>query len=179
MRAVILLGTAAIAVAFLVPMVAPKAKVGIAVSDRFLERSNDIPSETGGAAELVTATTLRNWVTSHPNFAAAYAWRVMPLDLIFLAALGGFLAVGVHTLAALGVPLPLSRLPLWGWLIFPVAYIVTDLAEDILIIVLMTTPAAIGEATVTTLAALRNLKIGSSVVAIAQIFVLGVAGAIR
>jgi hypothetical protein len=178
-RATILLGTAVIALMFVIPLFAPIATTGFAVSTRFLERPGGIPGEAD--IKELNSNHLRQWVTDDKTagFAKAYAWRVMPLDFVFLVVFGSFLAVGAHMLVSLGVPTPLSRLPSWAWLILPLGYVVTDLLEDILIIVLMTAPAAINDATVTTLAALRNLKFVSSTLAIAQIFLLGIIGTIR
>lgn len=178
-RAAILLGTAVIALMFVIPYVASISRTGFAVSTRFLERPGDIPCETG--IKELNAENLRQWVTSDATarFAKAYAWQVMPLDLIFLAVFGGFLVVGATTLVALGLPAPLSKWPSSLWLICPLAYVVSDLLEDILIVVLMTIPAAISDTTVTVLAGLRGLKFLSSGLAIGQIYLLGIAGAIR
>uniref|UniRef100_Q07H08 Uncharacterized protein n=1 Tax=Rhodopseudomonas palustris (strain BisA53) TaxID=316055 RepID=Q07H08_RHOP5 len=177
MRLIILLGTIAIAMPFAIPFLAPPCTVGTAVSERFLERSNTIPYEIRKTEEL-TDGNLKRWVTAADTakFAEAYAWRMIPLDLIFLAALGSFLAIGAYTLASLGLPAPLSRLPLWAWLILPLTYVVVDLLEDILIIVLMTTPDVITGATVTTLTVLRTIKIWSVGLAMAQLILLGVSG---
>jgi len=53
-----------------------------------------------------------------------------------------------------------------------------DVAEDCLIITLMTRPASISNFTVDMLAVLLNVKIGSNALAIIQIFALGLASAI-
>ncbi len=103
----------------------------------------------------------------------------MPLDFIYLAVLGGFLALGAYTLAsAVAWPPMLARLPLWGWLIFPAIYIVADFVEDCLIIMLMTRPSIISNFSVDALTFLRTAKIGSNALAIIQIFILGLAGTI-
>ena len=181
MRLVILLGTAAIALPFVISSVAPTSVVGSAVANRFLERSKTIPPEPQAAPVPIDESHLRAWVTSEDTaaYAHAYAWRVMPLDFIYLVVLGGFLALGAYTLAsAVAWPPPLARLPLWIWLIFPAVYVIADFAEDFLIILLMTQPSRISSLTVDALTFLRNAKIGSNIVAITQIFVLGLAGAI-
>lgn len=187
MKSIILLATAAIAVPFLISFVAPSNRVGRAVADRFLERSflqtPTIPAEPDPKTKLpkVDADNLRAWVTSPgtADHARAYAWRVMPLDFIYLAALGTFLALAATTLASSVVwPPAVAKLPVWVWLIFPVAYMVADIIEDCLIIILMTQPASINRLTVNMLAVLRNVKIGANAIAIAQIFALGLAGAI-
>jgi hypothetical protein len=99
----------------------------------------------------------------------------MPLDFIYLAVLGTFLALAATTLAS-----TLAWPPAWGWiwLIFPLSYMLADVAEDCLIITLMTRPASISQFTVDLLSVLRNVKIGSNILAIGQIVLLAVAGAI-
>jgi hypothetical protein len=181
MRLIILLGAAAIAVPFVISFLAPTSVVGAAVSDRFLERSKTIPPEPRIEPIPIDANNLRAWVTSEDTagYARAYAWRVMPLDFIYLVVLGGFLALGAYTLAStVAWPPTLARLPLWVWLIFPAVYTIADFVEDSLIILLMTQPSRISNFTVDALTFLRNTKIGSNAMAITQIFALGLAGAI-
>lgn len=182
MNVIILLGTAAIAVPFLISFLAPASVVGVAVSERFLERSKTIPPQPATAPLLINAANLRAWVTGTQTagYPRAYAWRVMPLDFIYLLILGGFLALGARTLAATVTwPPTLAKwLPLEVWLIFPVLYTVADFLEDCMIIVLMTQPAKISNATVRALTVLRNAKIVSNALAITQILALGVAGCI-
>jgi hypothetical protein len=179
MRAIILLGTAAIALPFVISFVAPAKRVGTAVSDRFLERSTTIPPEPATAPVPIDKDSLRAWVTAKQtaSYARAYACRVMPLDFLYLLMLGGFLALGAYTLAsAVAWPLALAWLPLWAWLVFPALYTLADFAEDCLIVVLMTQPSRISKSSVDALAFLRNAKIGSNILAITQIFALGLAG---
>jgi hypothetical protein len=181
MRTVILLGAAAIALPFIISFLAPAGIVGTAVSDRFLERSESIPPEPKTAPLPIDASNLRAWVTSRDTaaYARAYAWRVMPLDLVYLAVLGGFLALGAYTLASsVAWPPGLERLPLWVWLVLPAIYVLADFFEDSLIILLMTKPSSISKFTVDTLTVLRNTKICSNGLAITQIFALGLAGAV-
>jgi hypothetical protein len=186
MQAIILLATAAIAIPFVVAIVAPDNTVGAAVSSRFLERSltppgATIPPEPTEKPLPVTAASLHAWVTAKETagYARAYAWRVMPLDLLYLAVLGGFLALGASTLAStISWPPALARLPVWTWLILPATYVLADIIEDCLIVLLMTLPASINNFTVWLLAALRNIKIGANAFAMVQIFALGLAGVI-
>jgi hypothetical protein len=181
MRSIILLAAAAIAVPFIISLLAPASAVGTAVSDRFLERSNTIPPEQKTKAIPINEANLRAWVTSEDTakYASAYAWRVMPFDFVYLAVLGGFLALGAYTLASeVAWPPMLAKLPLWIWLIFPAAYIITDFLEDSLIILMMTQPSSISDLTVQALTFLRGTKIFSNALAITQIFALGLAGAI-
>lgn len=181
MKSIILLATAAIAIPFIISILAPRSAVGTAVSDRFLERSKTIPPEPKTEPIPINAGNLHTWVTSKDTagYASAYAWRVMPLDFFYLVVLGGFLALGAYTLAAtIAWPPALAGWPLWVWLIFPAVYFFTDLVEDSLIIVLMTWPSSISDFTVGALTGLRNTKIASNALAITQIFALGLAGAI-
>lgn len=181
MKCIILLATTAIALPFVISFVAPVKTAGSAVADRFLERSflqtPTIPPDPKSKPLPVTADSLHAWVTSPDTarYARAYAWRVMPLDFIYLVVLGTFLALAATTLAsALAWP-PALR---WMLLIFPLAYMLADVAEDCLIITLMTRPASISQFTVDMLAVFRNVKIGSNILAIGQIVLLAVAGAI-
>jgi hypothetical protein len=179
-KLIILLGAAAIALPFIISFLAPAKLVGAAVSDRFLERSDSIPPEPNTAPLPINENTLRAWVTSQDTagYARAYATRVMPLDFVYLAVLGGFLALGARTLAsAIAWPPSMAAwLPLWVWLIFPVVYTVADFLEDSLIVLLMTGPDRIGGFTVKALTFLRTTKIAGNALAIAQIFALGLAG---
>ena len=185
MKSIILLGTAAIAVPFVISSVASVKSAGTAVADRFLERSflqtPTIPPDPKTKPPPVNADNLRDWVTSPETagYARRYAWRVMPLDFIYLAVLGAFLAFAATTLASsIAWPPALATLPWWTWLIFPLAYMLADVAEDGLIITLMTRPASISNFTIDMLAVLRNVKIGGNILAITQIFGLGLAGCI-
>ena len=183
MKSIILLATAAIAVPFIISSVASVKSAGTAVADRFLERSflqtPTIPPDPKTKPPPATADNLHAWVTSPETagHARVYAWRVMPLDFIYLAVLGAFLALAATTLAStIAWPPALATLPGWMWLIFPLAYMLADLAEDCLIITLMTRPASISNFTVDLLGVLRNVKIGANALAITQIFGLGLAG---
>jgi hypothetical protein len=185
MKSIILLATAAIAIPFIISSVASVKSTGTAVADRFLERSflqtPTIPPDPKTRPPPATADNLHAWVTSPETagYARAYAWRVMPLDFIYLAVLGTFLALAAATLAStIAWPPALPTLPGWIWLVFPLAYMLADLAEDGLIVTLMARPASISQFTVDMLAVLRNVKIGANALAIIQIFALGLAGAI-
>jgi len=179
-RWIILSAAAAIAIPFIVPMLAPASRVGAAVSARFLERPGGIPAEPGAPAVPVDAKSLRAWVTAAGTSAYArdYAWRVIPMDLFYIAAFGGFLALAAHLLATSGIGLgnPLGTTPVAVWFALPALYALMDLCEDALIFFLLTRPALITDASVGLLAALRAIKIGSSSLALLQLFVLGLGG---
>jgi hypothetical protein len=181
MRSIILLGTAAIALPFLISIFAPANVVGNAVADRFLERSKAIPPEPTSGPLPINEKNLRAWVTSSDTagYARAYAWRVMPLDFAYLIVLGGFLALGACTLAStVAWPPALAWAPFWIWLIFPAVYTIADFLEDSLIVVLMTQPYTISDFSVDALTFLRTTKIAGNALAITQIFALGLAGVI-
>lgn len=180
MKAVILLATAAIALPFLIPGVASPHR---AVADRFLERAfpgpPTLPTNDAQRPEIVDADKLQAWVIGNPEAANAYAWRVMPLDFLYLAVLGGFLALAANMLASgIAWPPALAKLPPWIWFIFPVIYVFADFAEDCLIVMLMSRPTSISGGTFDMLTLFRNTKIVASGAAMAQVFVLGIAGAI-
>lgn len=183
MRWIILLGAAAIAIPFVISFVAPTSTVGVAVSARFLERPGGIPDEPAAKPTEINAKTLFKWVTDPDTapFARAYAWRVIPVDVIYLIAFGGFLTLGAYLLATQTI-LPgnyLSHVPIAVWLACPTIYILTDLLEDALIVALLTRPALISDFAINALTALCSTKIASSALALLQLFVLGLGGAIQ
>jgi hypothetical protein len=179
MKWIILLAAAAIAIPYTIAFIAPDR--GTAVSERFLERPGGIPAEAGKAP--LDHDKLRAWVTSGETkgFAQTYAWRVIPIDLLYLCALGGFLALAAHTLATTEIAPGnvLARIPVMWWLVLPALYVVTDLLEDSLIFTLLTNPASISNFLVGVLSALTATKIAAVALALAQIFVLGLGGTIR
>jgi hypothetical protein len=70
--------------------------------------------------------------------------RVIPLDLLYLLLLGAFLGFASTTLADLiQWPASLSNLPLSGFWLLPALYILSDFAEDLVILVLLNWPSAI------------------------------------
>ena len=184
MKAIILLAAAAIALPFVVSGVAPGYR---AVADRFLERAflvtPTIPpddSEARNANEphkVVDAGNLLAWVSKNPAAAHAYAWRVMPLDFLYLAVLGAFLALAANFFASGVAPSSaLAKLPSWTWFIFPAVYLLADFVEDCLIVMMMSQPATISDRAINLLTAFRKVKIGANGLSIIQIFVLGIAG---
>jgi len=180
MKAIILLATAAIALPFLISGVASGHR---AVEDRFLERAflkpPTIPTNDARRSEPVDADKLRAWVTGNPDAAKTYAWSVMPLDFLYLAVLGGFLALAANMLAAgIAWPPALAKLPPWIWFVSPAIYVFADFVEDCLIVMMMSRPASISGGTFDMLTVFRNTKILTSILAMMQIFVLGLAAAI-
>ena len=175
-RLIIVCGALAIAIPFLIPMLTGNA--GLAVSERFLERPKDklleikLPPDPG-ASVTIDAKALRSWVTSHADQARIFASRVMPLDILYLLALGGFLALGAHTLAS-QTSWATPRL----WAIPAIVYLVADATEDALIILFMTVPDSIGEHTLGALIFFRTVKIVSNGIAICIVFLLGIAASI-
>lgn len=125
----------AIAWSYLIAGVA--GRLGQDVSSRFLEHGNVIPSLNNTA---LTAQSLSLWLrdSSTAQYARAYRFFVIPLDLVYLALLGGFLATGSLWCAeALAWPKALES---WQWYLIPIPallYVVADTVEDALIFVVL------------------------------------------
>ena len=98
----------------------------------------------------------------------------MPLDFLYLMALGGFLALAARTLASV-TPAVSQLSPCW-WLVLPLTYMIADFLEDRLIMWLMT--MSVSPSLVNLLTVLRSIKIGSNIGAISQIFALAALGLI-
>jgi hypothetical protein len=177
MRLIILLGTLAIALPFLILSAA--LPFGNAVSNRFLERpthksspSYTIPRETK-VGEPLDEPSLISWVGENNGFARGYATRVIPLDILYLFFLGSFLAIASTTLAPLiRWPFVLSGFPAWVWWLLPASYVASDFTEDILIFVLLRWPATIQGATMDVLAFVRGAKILTVTLSIVQVLLL-------
>jgi len=181
MRWIILLAAATIAIPFTIGFLAPNS--GAAVSERFLERPVGIPGEPSAGPAPLDEKNLRAWATAEKTkgYAHIYAWRVIPLDLVYLIVFGGFLAFAAYTLASSEIAPGnvLGKIPLMLWLVFPALYVVTDLLEDILIMTLLSKPETIVQGWVNTLSGLRWTKIVASGLSLLQLFILGLGGAIR
>jgi len=175
MRIVILLGTAAITLSFIVSIVANLPSSGRAVAARFLERTNSLPKQTEKPSE-VTVNTLRDWITegSTSGFSTAYAWKVIPLDFLFLISLGCFLGVGSSILASMtSWPAGFSKIPLWVWWCLPALYMLADACEDTLIMLFLNKPMTITTNSLDLLTQFRSIKIWTNVLATVQVFLLG------
>ena len=148
MKLLILLGTVAIVLPFLISQRA--SRFGYAVSERLLERPTGkerpfyrIPSEPGEATELNRAS-LTSWVRGHGELAQGYASKVIPIDMVYLFFLGGYLGYASMMLAeTIHCPTFLAKVAMWAVWCCPVAYIISDLAEDTLIAFLLGKPARI------------------------------------
>ncbi len=148
MRLIILSGLSAIVLPFAIGLFATKKRVGLDVSERFLERLDEIPSGATKEQRELNSSNLKNWVADHPVHAAQYARRVMPMDILYLVALGSFLGLASNWLASdMQWPAAFAGLPIWLWLL-PALYIVSDVVEDLMIAMLMTSPRLIEPATV-------------------------------
>jgi hypothetical protein len=111
---------------------------------------------------------LTDWVRENSDFAKGCATRVIPLDVLYLFFLGGFLAIASTTLAAsVRWPIALSCIPAWIWL--PVVYIVCDFAEDALIFTMLRWPSTIQGVAVDVLAFLRATKITTVALSLVQV----------
>ena len=160
MRLIILLATLAVALPFIISGAAIPFRN--AVSSRFLERPTQdgvpryaIPLETV-AGKALDAVSLSDWVRDNGDFAKGYATRVIPLDILYLFFLGGFLAIASTTVvAAVRWPIALSGFPLWIWWLFPTVYVVCDFMEDGLIFAMLHWPSIIRDGTVHVFGELR------------------------
>jgi hypothetical protein len=178
MRLVVVLATLAIALPFVISSAA--LPLGNAVSMRFLERPTHkgepeftvpLETETGNALDEASLT---EWVADRKELARGYATRVIPLDMLYLFILGGFLGIASMTLAGMTAwPRAMAGIPAWVWWTLPVLYIVCDFAEDTLIFTLLTWPSTISSFALEALAAARSIKIGSVSIAIGQVLLLG------
>jgi hypothetical protein len=145
-------------------------KYGTDVASRFLERLKYIPSQT----EVLSATTLRRWLTDKANDGAirGYVYPVLfPLDLFFLLAFGLLLAFASGALVGgLGF---LSNIPGWIWWILPAAYMASDLVEDTVIAAIFKSRIALTENSFRLLSGLTAIKLATVTTAIAQVAFLG------
>jgi hypothetical protein len=136
----IVIASAAIALILTFKISNEASRFGQAVAERFLERGNSIPPGNSP----ITVESLRSWTTNPENGAAVrgYIYNVLPWDIVFLACLGCFLALGSAALA------PSARwasnLPSYIFWVVPGLYMLADLAEDIMIAWLLSAPGAIG-----------------------------------
>jgi hypothetical protein len=177
MRLLILLGTLAIALPFIISGTA--LPFGNAVSGRFLERPTHkgeprytVPIETEVGKKL-DAASLADWLREHRDFANGYATRVIPIDLPYLFFLGGFLALASVTLAPMvRSPIALSGVPGWVWWLLPAVYVVFDFVEDTLIFTMLQWPSTIKSQTMDVLAFLRATKIATVTLSMLQVLVL-------
>ncbi len=177
MRMIIVSGVAAVALPFIIGMYATNARVGLDVSERFLERLSEIPSGATQQERELNAANLKSWVLKHPEHAARYARGIMPMDLLYLLALGCFLGLGSAWLAQdLSWPRCLAAVPAWTWWVLPGLYIAADLLEDATIALLMTYPDLIETTSVRILMALKTVKILAVGLAMTVAALLGVAG---
>ncbi len=128
LKIAIFLAACTIGLFFLIPIVAKSYDAKVA--DRFLERSVEYKE-----------VEFYDWVKANQKAAARYAFPVLfPLDLIFMFCLGGFLAVASSTLLGHGGA---SARCVVASLIFPIAYVAFDLAEDSLLARMLTYPDSI------------------------------------
>jgi hypothetical protein len=127
----ITLGAVTIILSFIISFVA--GRCGFDVSSRFLERGNVIPSRQ----EALTEKSLSAWLKDPPTsqYARPHAFWIIPLDFAFMLSLAVFMATGSLSFAeAIAWP---QSLKLWQWLlplIGPAVYLLSDAAEDILIV---------------------------------------------
>lgn len=151
------------------------------VKARFVERLKYIPSfkapgdQDGGQGSeaALSEANFAAWLAKPGNEAnrRGYAFPVLfPLDILFLVALGSLLGMASLLLAAkVGA---VSGWPVWVWWLFPVAYMVFDVLEDVLLIALLTAPSLLNAGTFRALTAFTSGKIGTVAVAAGQVVLL-------
>jgi hypothetical protein len=120
------------------------------VQDRFIERDKYIPSlrdqhlpDNDGA---LTAANLLRWISdpAHRSYRQGYVTPViLPLDLLFLIAVGSLLGCLSQFLASrIGL---ISAWPIIVWWVLPLAYMLCDFIEDGLIVILLSWPSLLHE----------------------------------
>lgn len=166
---ILIFGLATLATYATLHWVAPK--YGRDVADRFLERSNTIPSSN----KPLTEANLKDWVENKANSAnvAGYVFPVLlPLDLFFLIALGGFM--GFASLALSQQVPGLSPIAWWIWWVSPALYMIFDVAEDLTIASLLSKPELLSSTSFGVLSWLTFIKIAVVWFALIQFLGLGV-----
>ena len=135
------------------------ASSGPDVAKRFLEVTPDY-----------TADGLRTWVSDYPAQAHRYVYPVLfPLDLLFLAALAGLLAV-----ASIATALALHWDRDWVWIlvIFPVLYAACDFIENVVLARLLLSPAGVTDRSVAVAQTLTGLKFAAIAITVLQLLLL-------
>lgn len=166
----LLIATAVVYV--LIGNVASVRNYGIDVADRFIERLAYIPSKT---ASLLTRDNLAKWLADPQNASAAAGYVapiLFPLDLLFLLLLGSLLGVASTTLVG---ELPvLHAIPSAIWWILPLLYLLTDLAEDALMVGIFRSVIPLTDFWFQVLLTLTATKIASLTAAFSQVGFLGI-----
>jgi hypothetical protein len=143
---------------------------GADVTQRFLERTDFIPSRS----TPISLESLGEWLAD-PNSKrakAGYAVPVLfPLDIAFLLSLG--LLLGAASAALAGSLGSLSQVPRWIWWIIPVAYMIADLLEDGLILLHLKGAIVLSSGSFVLLGLFKSLKLATVSAAIAQVVFLG------
>jgi formate-dependent nitrite reductase membrane component NrfD len=133
--------------------VAPR--YGPGAGSRFIERLKDIPPSIP-----LTADSLRKWAQDPANAKDVRGYVVpviVPLDILFLLALGSFL--GLASTALAGRIEALSIIPFWVWWIFPALYMIADLCEGGAIVSLLSRPDKIKHESFAVLRGLTTAKL--------------------
>jgi hypothetical protein len=110
------------------------------VSERFIERHSDIPSMVNTTKDKghLSLTNLSAWISNPANEKQRRGYVtpiILPLDLLFLVALGCLLG-SVSQLFAKHVRVVSAWNP-WRWWFFPVAYMLCDFIEDTIIVLVL------------------------------------------
>lgn len=148
--------------------------LGEDVKDRFIEQNKYIPSLKNQAGQAddgkLTTTNLQHWSNDPANLVARQGYVapvILPLDLLFLIAVGGLLGFSSQSLAGkIGL---LSPVPSIAWWVLPVIYMLADLVEDSMIVVLLTWPGTINDTSFQVLRFFTTLKLYAIGAAIAEV----------
>ena len=130
---------------------------GPAVKARFVERPKTT-QPPGVPTKPITAASLAAWIDANPASAAGYASPVLfPLDFIFMFALSG--ALGLGSVWAASCVTWVSAVPWWVWWLFPLAYLLADFVEDVLLVGFLRNPGRLNPASFGRLSWATKLKI--------------------
>ena len=129
-----------------------------------------------GTKPTYAPNTVRALLTEHRADARKYIFPgLFPLDLIYLACLGGTIA-----LLSFGFANPAAPDRLWLLLIVPVGYMIADLTENLALAhMLSSAPEAVTGGTVTLVQSLTIIKLGLWLAGTLQVIYLFVSWLVR
>jgi hypothetical protein len=154
------------------------AWIGVGVLMRHIAQENwpHAAAINFGAKPTYAPNTVRALLTENRADARNYIFPgLFPLDLLYLACLGGTIA-----LLSLGFANPAAPDRLWLLLIVPAGYMVADLTENLALArMLSSAPDAVTSATVTLTQALTIIKLGLVIAGFVQVICLFVSWLVR
>jgi hypothetical protein len=134
------------------------------VRDRFIERRKYIPSLKDQQLKdndgPLTVSNLSLWINDPANQVNRQGYVapvILPLDVLFLIAVGSLLGCLSQLLASrIGL---ISGWPVILWWFFPLAYMLCDFIEDVLIVSLLSWPSLLNEVSFPTLRFFTTAKL--------------------